>query len=121
MPSQRIEKVQELIKEEISEIIRREVKHPGIGFVTVTSVEASPDLRHAKVFVSILGDDAERQRGLKALQAASGFIRSALGRRIRLRFLPEIAFKLDTSIDHGIKIQQLLKEINEGGVNNHEE
>jgi len=121
MPSQRIEKIQELIKEEISDIIRREVKQPGIGFLTITSVEVSPDLHYAKVFVSILGDDGEKKRSLRALQSAAGFIRSALGHRIRLRHVPELSFKLDTSMEYGNKIQKLLKQVNEGERENAEE
>ncbi len=113
MSSQRIEKIQELIKVEISDIVRREVKHPGIGFITITSVEVSSDLHYAKVFVSIFGDEKEKDRSLAALQSAAGFIRGALGRRVRLRYIPELTFKLDTSIEYGDKIQRLLKQVNE--------
>lgn len=112
---QRPERVGEAIKEEISDILRNEIKDPRIGFVSVVEVEVSPDLRHAKVYVSVLGDDEARVQSLKGLESATGFIRSEIGRRIRLRHTPEILFRLDKSIEHGVKIARLLNEIRPDG------
>lgn len=112
---QRPERVGEAIKEEISDILRNEIKDPRIGFVSVVEVEVSPDLRHAKVYVSVLGDEEARVQSLKGLESATGFIRSEIGRRIRLRHTPEILFRLDKSIEHGVKIARLLNEIRPDG------
>jgi len=107
----RSERLGELLKEEISEILRRELKDPRVGFVSVTDVEVSSDLRHAKVFVSILGDEVSREETMRALESATGFVRSEVGRRIRLRHTPEIVFRLDKSIERGARVFELLSEI----------
>jgi len=88
--TQRQERVEELLKVEISEILQREIQDPRIGFVTVTDVEITPDLRYARVFISIMGDKTKRDESMKALKHAAGFIRSELGKRIRMRVTPEI-------------------------------
>lgn len=106
----RSERIREDFKREISDILRK-MKDPRIGFVSVTDVELSRDLRHAKVFVSIFGDVAEKENTLAALLHAQGFIRSELGRRIRLRHTPEIAFRLDDSIERGDRINRLLRSV----------
>lgn len=106
----RSERIREDFKREISDILRK-MKDPRIGFVSVTDVELSRDLRHAKVFVSIFGDAAEKENTLAALLHAQGFIRSELGRRIRLRHTPEIAFRLDDSIERGDRINRLLRSV----------
>lgn len=110
----RVQRVGEQIKKEMSDIIQNELKDPRIGFVTVTSVEASGDLQHAKIFISVLGPEEQRQETLQALEKAKGFIRSEIGRRIRLRLTPEISFHLDTSIDYSEKIMEKLREIKDG-------
>lgn len=107
---QRVQRVREEIKKEVSEIIR-EMKDPRIGFVTVVDVEVSNDLRHAKIFVSVYGEEAVKKESLAGLEAATGFIRTEIGRRIRLRHTPEILFRLDNSIERGARINQLLSEI----------
>ena len=104
----RIEKLQELIKQEMSKMLLREIKDPRIGFVTVTDVEMTGDLREAKIFVSVMGSDEQVQESLKGLKSALGFI---LGKRIRLRFTPEISFALDTSLDYSEHIQKILLDI----------
>ena len=110
--SRRQQKVAELIKQEVSDLIQHELKDPRIGFVTVTDAEISADLRHAKVFVSILeGDKEETMEGLKA---AEGFVRTEIGERVRLRYTPEILFKYDDSIEKGVRIFELLEEIDTG-------
>ena len=107
----RIEKLQELIKQEMSKMLLREIKDPRIGFVTVTAVEMTGDLREAKIFVSIMGDDEKVQESLKGLQSALGFIRREIGKRIKIRFTPEISFALDTSLDYSEHIQKILLDI----------
>lgn len=114
MAKLRVSRVGEQIKKEIVDIVRSEVKDPRVGFVTITSVEASGDLQHATVYVSVLGDEEKRKASLEALQKASGFIRSEVGRRVRLRRTPELHFKLDTSLDYSTRISAVLKDIHEG-------
>lgn len=101
----------ESIKEEVSKIIREDMKDPRLGFVTVTDVEVSEDLRHAKIFVSILGEEENVKSGMEVLSGASGYIRSELGKTLTLRFIPEIVFKYDHSIEHGAHISKLLREV----------
>lgn len=88
------------------------LKDPRIGFVTVTGVDMTPDLKLAKVFVSILKEE-ERDMTMDVLNAAKPFIRSSLSKRVRMKFIPEIEFRLDTSIEYGMKIDKLLKELKE--------
>lgn len=113
MAKVRVGRVGEQIKKEISQLIQYEVKDPRIGFVTVTGVEVTGDLSQAKIFVSILGNEEELQNTLVALEKAKGFLRSEIGKRIRLRHTPELIFKLDESIAYGSKIESLLKNIQE--------
>ncbi len=103
-------RVGDLMREEIADILMHKVKDPRIGFVTVTGVELSDDLRHAKVFVSIYKDE-EKETTLKAIEVAKGFIRRELGRRMRLKFVPEIVFRIDKSIEYGNRIERILREI----------
>ena len=113
--SRRIERVNHLIRQEISELLQRQVKDPRLGgFVTVTQVSTSPDLRHAKIFISIMGDEEEKGEALEAFAAASGFLRKELGARLRLRRSPELSFHYDNSIDQGTHILQLINQIATG-------
>ena len=107
----RIEKIQELMKQEISKIILQELKDPRIGFVTVTQVEVSRDLSLAKVYISIMGSEEQIEGSWKGLQSSLGFIRREVGHRIRLRITPELRFVLDKSIDYSDHIQKLLLQI----------
>lgn len=107
----RIEKLQELIKQEMSKMLLKELKDPRIGFVTVTDVEMTGDLREAKIYVSVMGDQEQVKSSLEGLNSALGFIRREIGQRIRLRFTPEISFALDTSLDYSDHIQKLLLEV----------
>jgi ribosome-binding factor A len=111
----RSNRVGEQMKKELGEIIGRKIKDPRIGFVTVTDVEVSGDLQIAKVFISVLGDEEQRQSTLKGLAKAKGFIRSEIGQRIRLRKTPEILFEFDSSVDYGNRIDTLLHQINREG------
>ncbi len=112
MGTRRQERVGELIREEISELLRREVRDPRLtGFISVTEVVTSPDLRHAKVYVSIMGTEEEKIQVEKGLAAASGFIRKNLGERLSLRYTPELSFHRDDSIERGSHLLQLIKEV----------
>jgi ribosome-binding factor A len=111
MPGVRKERLEEVLKREISEIIRREVKDPRIGFVTVTDAQVSRDLCFAKVFVSILGTEEQQQAALQGLNSASRFIRGEFGQRIKLRQVPEISFRVDTAIQQGARIHELLEQV----------
>ncbi|OLD61313.1 MAG: ribosome-binding factor A [Armatimonadetes bacterium 13_1_40CM_3_65_7] len=90
------------------------MKDPRIGFVSVTDVELSADLRHAKVFVSILGDAEAKAETMATLGNAQGFVRRELARRIRLRYIPAVHFRLDESIERGVRVQHLLRHVVEG-------
>lgn len=118
----RVKRVSEQIKKEISDIVQNELKDPRIkkGIISVTRVRISSDLRHAKVFVSIYGDETLKEEIIEGLKNASGFIRKHVGSRIRLRYIPEIIFELDESIEYGVNISELIKKVNlsEGDDNN---
>ena len=108
----RIERVNSLIRQEISELLRRQVKDPRLGnFVSVTEVSASPDLKFAKIFVSCLGSDEKKQATLSVLASASGFFRKELARRLKLRRVPELSFQWDDSIERGAHLLQLLDQL----------
>lgn len=109
----RSNRVGEQMKKELGEIIGRKIKDPRIGFVTVTDVQVTGDLQQATVFISVLGDEEQRENTLKGLAKAKGFIRSEIGQRIRLRKTPEITFEFDESIDYGNRIDSLLYQIKE--------
>jgi len=109
----RYDKVSEALRKEISSIIHTELKDPRLGFITVTRVELTQDLRYAKVFFSVLGKEEEYKKTKEAMDSALGFIRRLIAQRIRLRFVPEISFKEDRSVEYSIKIQEALNEIKE--------
>jgi ribosome-binding factor A len=111
MASRRSSRVAGQIKEEISDIIRNEMKDPRISFLTITSVDLSSDLRYARVYFSVLGERGEQSRNLKSLEQAAGFIRSQLGRRIRIRHIPELHFFYDDSFDHAQRIAEVMKKL----------
>ena len=113
MASRRQRQVAELLHEEISRIIQRETKDPRLGFVTITGVEVSPDLRQARVYVSVLGDDAEAKSALAGLASATRYFRSLLRASLSLRYIPDLSFKLDTSLEQGLRIDALLDRIKE--------
>lgn len=112
MAGHRTDQVGAQVREEIMQIIRRELKDPRIGFASITQVRMSPDLRFARVRVSVLGDETEQQRTLTGLRSATGVIRRQLGRRLtNLRFSPELRFELDPSIEYSVHISKRLKEL----------
>ena len=112
--SQRTERIDELLRQEIGEIVAREVRDPRVGFVTITSVETSPDLRHAKVWVSVIGQPDERNATLAALRRAMPFVRHELGTRLRLKRIPDLHVQLDDTAERGTRILQLLTELERG-------
>ena len=114
MQGKRLERVNQLIKEEISMLLQHELKDPRLGFVTVTEVDVTPDLRHAKVFVSVLGPEAQWVSTFQALESAKGFVWSWLRRHLDLRVTPEITFRPDRSMEHAAHIQSLLAELRRG-------
>jgi len=113
--SKRTARIGEAIREEISSILLQEINDPRIQFVSITRVEVSADLQHAKVYVSILGNDQKKEDAFEGLKSARGYIQKKLGKKIRLRYMPEITFKMDTSIDHGMHIFELLQEMKKEG------
>ncbi len=104
-------RVGDQMKQEIADILMKKIKDPRVGFVTVTDVDIADDLKNAKVFVSILG--AGKEETLKGLTSAAPFIRSELGKRIRLKYLPELLFRFDGTVERGAHIMELLREIEE--------
>lgn len=104
-------KVGEQMKKELGDIITRKLKDPRVGFVTVTDVEVTGDLSMATVYITVLGDEEQQANTLKGLEKAKGFIRSEIGKRIRLRIVPEITFAMDESIAYGNRIESLLSEL----------
>jgi ribosome-binding factor A len=109
-PYKRSQRVSDLMREEIADIIMYRLKDPRLGFVTVTGVDMTADLKFAKVYVSVLNEE-ERESALQILNSARTFMRSLLSKRLRMKFIPAIEFRLDTSIEYGLKMDALLKKI----------
>jgi ribosome-binding factor A len=103
-------RVQDLLREEISSIIHRDIKDPGLGFVTILEVKMSEDLKTAKVFYSIFGDDEEKKKTTEALKRSRGYIKFLLGQRIKMRYTPEINFVIDNTCEKIAKIEEILKK-----------
>jgi ribosome-binding factor A len=112
--SQRTERVDELLRQEIGALLAKEIADPRIGFATITDVETSPDLRHAKVWVSVIGEPADRDETVRALQQAMGYIRHELGRRLRIKRIPDLHVRLDDSAERGTRVLHLLNELEAG-------
>lgn len=112
--SQRTERIDELLRQEIGAIIAREIADPRVGFATVTGVETAPDLRHAKVWVSVIGQEADRKATLAALGRAMPFVRHELGKRLHLKRIPEFHLELDDTVERGTRVLQLLNELEAG-------
>ena len=107
----RTDRINEQLRQEISILVRDEVRDPRVGLATVTAVETSPELDHAKVYVTALGDDAEKDEIVEGLRSAAPFIRGQLGRRLHMRRIPELHFVLDRVIDEATRIESLLREV----------
>lgn len=117
MSKRRQERMSVEIMRVLSQIIQEEIKDPRIEFknLSITRIDLSNDYSHARVNISILGDEVQREEAMKALQKAKGYIRSALAQQLKVRHAPELEFRLDRSIEHGIRISSLLEEIREEG------
>ena len=115
MQGKRLDRVNQLIKEEVSNLLQRELKDPRLGFVTVTEVETSKDMRVAKVFVSVLGDERQWEGSLAALSSARGFVRNWLRQHLDLRVTPDVDFRPDRSMEHAAHIQTLLADLKARG------
>jgi ribosome-binding factor A len=112
MQSRRIDRIEEQFRMELGEIIEREIQDPRIGLATVTHVKVSPDLRHARVFISVLGDVDQRKKTLDGLRSAASHVRRSLSRRLHhLRRIPELTFDYDESVEKGMRIEELLEQI----------
>ena len=114
----RSERVADLIQKEISQMLMRTIKDPRIGFVTITRVEVPEDCRSAKVYFSVAGTLAERERSMEGLDSAKGYVRRELGRRIRLRYTPEITFQFDPSIEYAIHIGEVIQKLKQDAEKN---
>jgi ribosome-binding factor A len=112
-PSRRPQRLALQIQQEVSLLISRNMKDKRVGFVTVTGVQLSPDLRHARIFISLMGSETEKEEGLQTLNHATGWIRRELGQKIRTRFLPEVVFQIDTSQEYGERIDRLIEQTHE--------
>ena len=112
MQGRRIDRIEEQLRIELSEIIEREIQDPRIGLTTVTAVKVSPDLRQARIFVTVLGDDAQRKKALEGLRSAASFVRRSLSKRLHhMRRIPELSFDYDEAVEKGMRIEQLLDQI----------
>src|ERR687885_3029580 len=109
MNERRQQRVAEEIKRRASQFIREELKDPRLGFLTITGVDINADLTHATLHVSVLGDESEQEQTMQALKRAKGLVKRDIGDWLRIRTVPEIVFKLDTSIERGTRILQLMK------------
>ncbi|MGI6576373.1 MAG: 30S ribosome-binding factor RbfA [bacterium] len=111
MSEVRMQRIQEAYKEELSELIQRQLKDPRIGFVSITDVNITSDLRQAKVYVSVFGNEEAKKRTMAGLERARNYLRLEIGRRIRLRYTPELIFVLDESIEKGVHLKELLDRL----------
>ncbi|MAR69494.1 MAG: ribosome-binding factor A [Nitrospina sp.] len=111
MRFKRSQRIQELLLEEISKLLQGGLKDPRIGFATLTRVEVSDNLKHAKIFVSVMGSEKEKSDTLNALKSAKGFIRNTLGKNLYLKYLPDLEFKKDENAEHVEKITRILNEL----------
>ena len=109
--NRRLRRVDELLRQEIARLIAEEVRDPRVGFTTVMDARVSPDLRHARVYVSVLGDDREKEAAVAALQRASGFLRGRLGAIVEMKYLPELEFELDRSLEQASRIEEILDRV----------
>jgi len=114
----RSDRVAQIIRIEVSDIVRNKLVDPRIGFASITDVELTPDLKFAKIFVSILGNDKQKKETIAGLRCATGFIRTELGKRLELRFVPEILFIKDESIERGSKVMSIINNLSRKVVGN---
>jgi ribosome-binding factor A len=103
-------RVDEAVRAVLSDAISKDLKDPRVGFITVTAVKTSPDLRHARVYVSVLGDEPTREDSMAGLRSAHGYLQAAIASQLTLKHTPALTFEYDGSIDHGMRITELLEE-----------
>jgi ribosome-binding factor A len=115
MGSHRQRRVEDLIRQQLAELLLREAQDPRFGQASITAVDVSPDLKHARVYFSVLGDDADAKELLGVFEKASGYLRKELASRVRLRYMPELVFRFDSSLSDGDRIERLLRQISEEG------
>ncbi|WP_214539854.1 30S ribosome-binding factor RbfA [Staphylococcus pseudintermedius] len=108
----RAERIGEQMKKELMDIINNKLKDPRVGFLTITDVQPTNDLSLAKVYLTVLGSDKERENTFKGLEKAKGFIKSEIGQRMRLRIVPDLQFEYDESIEYGNRIERLIQDLN---------
>jgi ribosome-binding factor A len=113
MSSGRMRRVDEAVRQVLSDAMTSALKDPRIGFVTVTDVRTSPDLRHATVFVSVLGSDAEREATIDGLTSAHGYLQSRVGSELRLKYTPQLTFEYDGTTDRALRVEALLQQEDE--------
>lgn len=111
MEFSRSNRVAESIHKEVSSLLLKGLKDPRVGFVTITAVDVTRDLRHARIYFSVIGDENERENAQKGLNSSASYIRRELGQRLRMRYVPEIQFKYDSSLEYGNRIESLIREI----------
>jgi ribosome-binding factor A len=112
MQGRRIDRIEEQLRIELSEVIEREIHDPRVGLTTVTAIKVSPDLRHCRVFVTVLGDATQRKKALEGLRSAASFIRRSLSQRLaHMRRIPELSFDYDEAVEKGMRIEELLDQI----------
>lgn len=111
----RTDRISEEVKKEVSAIIQNELKDPRLPkMISVTAAEVTRDLRYAKIFISVLGDESEKKNAIQGLKSAAGFIRREIGHRLKLRYTPEILFELDNSIERGVYLNKLINDTLQG-------
>jgi ribosome-binding factor A len=108
------ERVAKIIKQEVSQVISEEIKDPRVGFVTITRVELSEDLKYATVYFSLIGDTKAKEKALRGLESASGYVRKLVGGRLSLRYTPEIIFRLDKGVEYSFRVDEVLHKIKSG-------
>ena len=111
MSRMRPERVQEAIRQEISMIVMGQIKDPRIGFITITKVDLTKDLRYARIYFSVLGKNADKNKALKGLNSAKGYIKGLIAEKIKLRYMPEISFVIDNTLEHTQHIYEILNKI----------
>jgi len=111
MTTHRAQRVADLIREVLADLVRRDVRDPRVGIVTIAAVRVSPDLKNARVFVSSLGEPEAREASVEALNHAAPFLRRSLGKTVRLKYVPALLFVADTALDTGLRVERLLDEI----------
>jgi ribosome-binding factor A len=110
MAKERMRRVNEAVREVLSMAVTNDLKDPRVGFVTITSVETSPDLRHARVYFSVLGDEEQRKDSMRGLISARGYLQARVGRELPMKHTPQLAFTYDDTADKGMRISELLRE-----------